>query len=211
MTKHEGTGGLVTRNTVVSQLLYEMGDPQNYLGPDCTADFTSAKIEEDVGTDRVKVSGVKGSTADRHLQGLDLSYHERLQGTTGQLTDRRPGRGGQGEALRRDRVRPPGARRLSTFADDEKMVEFVGAGVTPRRDPRVERPAGGRAAPRREVRRQEEGRPLRLRDRAAGDQSGPPGVTGFAGGRPKATDIVGYWPALLDKSQVQTSVRVEES
>jgi hypothetical protein len=41
--------------------------------------------------------------------------------------------------------------------------------------------------------------------------SGPPGVTGFAGGRPKATDIVGYWPALLDKTQVQTRVRVEES
>jgi hypothetical protein len=41
--------------------------------------------------------------------------------------------------------------------------------------------------------------------------SGPPGVTGFAGGRPKATDIVGYWPALLDKKQVRTKVRVEVS
>jgi len=41
--------------------------------------------------------------------------------------------------------------------------------------------------------------------------SGPPGVTGFAGGRPKATDIVGYWPALLDKTQVKTTVRVEVS
>ena len=39
--------------------------------------------------------------------------------------------------------------------------------------------------------------------------SGPPGVTGFAGGRPKATDIVGYWPALLKKDQVQARVRVE--
>ena len=39
--------------------------------------------------------------------------------------------------------------------------------------------------------------------------SGPPGVTGFAGGRPKATDIVGYWPALLGKDKVKTSVRVE--
>ena len=52
VTKHDGTGGLVTRNTVVSQLLYEMGDPKRYLGPDCTADFTSAKVEE-VGKDRV--------------------------------------------------------------------------------------------------------------------------------------------------------------
>ncbi len=40
--------------------------------------------------------------------------------------------------------------------------------------------------------------------------SGPPGVTGFAGGRPKATEIIGYWPALLHKSKVETQVRVEE-
>ena len=41
--------------------------------------------------------------------------------------------------------------------------------------------------------------------------SGPPGVTGFAGGRPKATDIVGYWPALLHKDKITTRVRVEEA
>ena len=37
--------------------------------------------------------------------------------------------------------------------------------------------------------------------------SGPPGVTGFAGGRPKATEIIGYWPALLSKDKVKTSVQ----
>ena len=40
--------------------------------------------------------------------------------------------------------------------------------------------------------------------------SGPPGVTGFAGGRPKATEIISYWPALISKSKVQTRVSVEE-
>jgi hypothetical protein len=40
--------------------------------------------------------------------------------------------------------------------------------------------------------------------------SGPPGVTGFAGGRARATEIVGYWPALIDKTKVKTSVTVEE-
>jgi hypothetical protein len=38
--------------------------------------------------------------------------------------------------------------------------------------------------------------------------SGPPGVTGFAGGRPKATEIIGYWPALLSKELVETRVTV---
>jgi hypothetical protein len=40
--------------------------------------------------------------------------------------------------------------------------------------------------------------------------SGPPGVTGFAGGRPKATDIISYWPALIRKERVSTRVSVEE-
>jgi hypothetical protein len=40
--------------------------------------------------------------------------------------------------------------------------------------------------------------------------SGPPGVTGFAGGRPKATEVLGYWPALLAKRHVTTNVHVEE-
>jgi hypothetical protein len=39
---------------------------------------------------------------------------------------------------------------------------------------------------------------------------GPPGITGFAAGRPAASEIVGYWPALIDKSKVSTSVAVEE-
>ena len=40
--------------------------------------------------------------------------------------------------------------------------------------------------------------------------SGPPGVTGFAGGRPKATEIISYWPALMSKDKVKTTVSVEE-
>jgi hypothetical protein len=40
--------------------------------------------------------------------------------------------------------------------------------------------------------------------------TGPPGLTGFAAGRPRATEIVGYWPALIDKQKVTTSVYVKE-
>jgi hypothetical protein len=38
--------------------------------------------------------------------------------------------------------------------------------------------------------------------------NGPPSVTGFAGGRPKVEEIVAYWPALIDKTEVQTAVEV---
>jgi hypothetical protein len=40
--------------------------------------------------------------------------------------------------------------------------------------------------------------------------TGPPGVTGFAGGRPKAAEVLGYWPALIPKRLVSPHVVVEE-
>ena len=38
--------------------------------------------------------------------------------------------------------------------------------------------------------------------------TGPPGVTGFAGGRPKVEEVVAYWPALIPKSEITASVEV---
>jgi hypothetical protein len=38
--------------------------------------------------------------------------------------------------------------------------------------------------------------------------TGPPGVTGYAGGRPKVEEVVAYWPALVDKSVIRPSVSI---
>lgn len=60
VTKHVGTGGLVSTGTVTAQLLYETASPA-YLNPDVIAHFDTLKIEE-IGTNRVRVSGCRGST-----------------------------------------------------------------------------------------------------------------------------------------------------
>jgi hypothetical protein len=39
--------------------------------------------------------------------------------------------------------------------------------------------------------------------------TGPPSVTGFAGGRPAVEEVVAYWPALIDRRVVEETVRVE--
>lgn len=61
VTKHPGTGGLVSVGTVTAQLLYEIGGP-HYLNPDVIADFGSIRLGDD-GTDRVRISGVTGLPA----------------------------------------------------------------------------------------------------------------------------------------------------
>ncbi|HYH34550.1 MAG TPA: acyclic terpene utilization AtuA family protein, partial [Nocardioides sp.] len=66
VTKHPGTGGAVTRDTVTAQLLYEI-QSTCYLGPDVTVDLTSVTLEQQ-GADRVAISGVRGSPPPAQLK-----------------------------------------------------------------------------------------------------------------------------------------------
>jgi hypothetical protein len=92
---------------------------------------------------------------------------------------------------------------------DEVLTEYVGANAThgplaggpPTDLPEVQLRVGVRGSDRASVERfTREIAPLVL--------NGPPSVTGFAGGRPKVEEIVAYWPALVDKTVVQTKVEV---
>jgi hypothetical protein len=60
ITKHPGTGGLVSIGTVTAQLLYEISSPA-YINPDVIGHFDTLRIEQE-GKDRVYVSGCRGST-----------------------------------------------------------------------------------------------------------------------------------------------------
>ncbi|SCE64336.1 Protein of unknown function (DUF1446) [Micromonospora carbonacea] len=59
VTKHPGTGGAVTVETVTAQLLYEVGGP-DYLGPDVVTRLDTVELAAD-GPDRVRVTGVRGT------------------------------------------------------------------------------------------------------------------------------------------------------
>ena len=66
ITKHEGTGGLVSIGTVTAQLLYELGGP-DYLNPDVTAQFDTIEISQ-AASDRVAITGVRGVQPPRRLK-----------------------------------------------------------------------------------------------------------------------------------------------
>jgi hypothetical protein len=95
---------------------------------------------------------------------------------------------------------------------DQILTEFVGANAThgklagePSADlPEVQLRVGVRGTDRASVERfTKEIAPLIL--------TGPPGVTGFAGGRPKVEEIVAYWPALIPKAEIEARVEVTEA
>ncbi len=74
ITKPARTGGRVSRQTVVEQLLYEIGDPAHYLTPDVDVDFTTVEVHE-TAADRVSVRGAAGRPAPDSYK-VSLAYHD---------------------------------------------------------------------------------------------------------------------------------------
>ena len=204
VTKHDGTGGMVTTETVAEQLLYEMGKPSEYLTPDVTADFTSIALEQ-IGPDRVGVSGVQGRDNTPFLK-ISASYLAGFK-ATGQLTISGP-RAIEKARLCAEVVWKRLDRAGVTFDEDSREEELVGVSAclpgifeTPDDPPEVVLRLGVRDENREKVARfGKELAPLVT--------SGPPGVTGFAGGRPKPQEVVAYWPALIEREVVEQHVRV---
>jgi hypothetical protein len=203
VTKHPGTGGAVTVASVTEQLLYEMGDPRNYITPDGVADFTSIRLEQE-GPDRVRVSGIRGGPCTDLLK-VSAAYRYGYK-AVGTLVYAWPD--ALAKAREADRVLRARLERLG-LRFEEVLTEFVGvnathgplAGEPPADIPEVQLRVGVRAAERSPVERfTRELAPLIL--------NGPPSVTGFAGGRPKVEEIIAYWPALIPKHEVTPVVEV---
>jgi hypothetical protein len=206
ITKHEGTGGRVNVPGIKEQLLYEMGDPHSYITPDCIADFTTIHLE-DAGTNRVRVFGIKGRPATDTLK-VSISYSAGFK-AVGTLVYSWPDAYDKAQAA--DKILRARLERLG-LRFDQILTEFVGANAThgplagaPSPDlAEVQLRVGVRGEDRKAIERfTKEIAPLIL--------TGPPGVTGFAGGRPKVEEIVAYWPALIPKELITPRVNVSEA
>jgi hypothetical protein len=74
VTKHKRTGGKVSEKSVKEQLVYEMGDPRQYISPDGVAFFDTIDVAE-VGPDKVRVSGVRGGPAPEMFK-VSMAYDD---------------------------------------------------------------------------------------------------------------------------------------
>lgn len=74
VTKLDNTGGMVTTETVKEQTLYEIQDPHNYFTPDVIADFSHVIVEQ-LGKDRVKISGATGKAPNGYYK-TSVGYHD---------------------------------------------------------------------------------------------------------------------------------------
>ncbi|HUR98967.1 MAG TPA: acyclic terpene utilization AtuA family protein [Pyrinomonadaceae bacterium] len=203
VTKHDGTGGKVSVQSVKEQLLYEMGDPKAYITPDVVADFSSINLAPD-GDDRVRVFGIKGNPkTDFYKVSIAYSAGWKAVGTLVYAWPDAYEKAKAADQVLRERLERLGLKF------DLMLTEFVGVSAThghlagePRSDiPEVQLRFGVRGQNKGDVERfTKELAPLIL--------TGPPAVTGFAGGRPKVEEIMAYFPALIPKSLIETKVEV---
>ena len=200
MTKHPGTGGLVSVHTVSEQLLYEMGSPR-YLSPDCVARFDSVTLSQE-GPDRVTVSGVRGepppdtlkvsvslSEGYRALGRLIVSGPDSLtkaQAVADILWDCVGGRDSYDDAATGFFAWNACHRALTDTEPSELMVQVA---VRDRDEAKINNQFGPQIVP-----------------RVLGSV---PGITMPSDqGRPRASAVIDYWPALITRSRVAVRVVV---
>ena len=202
VTKHHGTGGRVNSDVVKEQLLYELGDPKNYITPDCVADFTTIRLK-DSGPDRVTVSGIQGRPRTPFLKAsISYAYGWKAIGSLVYSWPEAYAKARLAERIVRERIQQLGLQFEEVWAELLGFGACHGPAAWPVADvPEVQLRIGVRGADRKAVDRfTRELIPLVL--------SGPPTATGFGDGRPPVREVVAYWPALIPREEISTRVEV---
>jgi hypothetical protein len=202
ITKPEATGGLVSVGTVAEQLVYEIDDPTRYRTPDVDVDLASIRLSQ-AGPNRVSLKDARGCAPGASLK-LAAVYRD---GWVASGMVAVVGRDAVAKARAAGRIVLERVKRAGYDLADS-LVEVLGGGdvvrgaVTPD------------AAPFEVVLRVTARDPRRTaierfcREISPLVTSGPPGIAGYATGRPTPRPAFGYWPALVPRELVAPEVRV---
>jgi hypothetical protein len=193
--KTPDSGGLVSIDTVKEQLVYEMGNPAAYISPDVIADFRTIQLEA-AGPNRVKVFGVKGFPSTPYLK-VSMAFRDGYSAFGSIIIS---GPGALSKAKKFDQIF---WQRLG-ISFSKQNTEYVGYNACHLN-----------------LAQQNEPDEILLRFNVYDENrekliefskniaplilSGPPGVA-VTGGRPRVINVMTYWPALIRKELIHTSV-----
>ena len=201
ISKPENSGGLLNKYTVIEQILYEMGNPKMYLSPDVVVDFTSFSIIEK--DNFVHIKNVRGSKPTKTYK-VSLSYENGYK-ASGQLTLTGPNV--YDKAIKTSEIIWKRLENYGVFFDNKK-TEFLGYSSchkdvipTPQNTNEIVLKLSVKDKDIDKIK-------SFSKEIAPVITNGPSGITGFSGGRPKPQNIVAYWPALISKDKIQTSIKV---
>lgn len=206
--KPDNTGGLITTATVAEQMLYEIGDPRAYIVPDVVCDFTQATYEQ-VGKDRVKVSGAKGRPATDTYKvsttfpdGYKFSSIFMLGGREAAAKGRH-----SAEMIIKKTRRLLGEKGMADFRD--VSIEVIGAEATygPHSRATDSREVVVKIAAKHD---QKEALGLLGREIAPMSTGGVVGLAGsFGAGRVAPSPVIRMFSCLVPKSQVPVTIDLE--
>lgn len=205
-TKPEGTGGLVNVGTVSEQMLYEIGDPQAYMLPDVICDFSTATITP-AGDNRVKVAGATGRPAPDTYK-VSATYSDQFRGGTymtfyGIDADRKAR--ALGEAVFEASRNVFRALGLADFS--ETSIELIGAESQYGEFAEMH---GSREVAMKIAAKHPDaaGIGILLKEAVGLGLATPPGLSGFAGGRPKPSPVVRLFSFTIPRDRVNVRILV---
>ena len=196
VTKHKNTGGLVCEKSVKEQLVYEMGDPSNYISPDGVACFDTIQLKEE-GNNRVRVTGIKGKPEPEMLK-VSMSFDDGFKASGTLLVSG-----------------PDVYKKAKTISDifwkkvghkfEQARTDLVGTGsIWPNQLGQADT--------------NEIYLKLSVLDKSYKKVNdfgtmlpalilcGPSGMAVTGGGRPKPSTVVAYWPALMKRDNAKAKV-----
>ena len=207
ITKAKDTGGVVSFGTVAEQMLYEIGDPENYLLPDVNCDFSQVEIKE-IERDRVYVSGARGKPPSESYK-VCLTYEAGFRG--GHLfgfygsdaTDK--ANAFAKAAISRSRYSLE-KKNLEPFI--EESVEIIGSGSQfgTQKNSQDSNEVFAKIAVKHES---PKGVGIFLKDATGLGLSSPPGLSGFAGARPKPSPILSLFSFLYKKENIAFTLQYD--
>jgi len=201
ISKDPDSGGIINKYTIIEQVLYEMGNPKKYISPDVVVDFTSFDIKE-LSSNIVQISGVKGYK-DTETYKVSINYFNGYK-ASGQLTVSGP------NALEKAKLTSEIIwKRLERagILFDDKLTEFLGFSSCHGKKIGKLKSKDDEVVLRLSVRDFNKEKIIRFsKELAPVITTGPPGITGFSGGRPRPQEIIAFWPCLIQKKHIKTKV-----